>query len=112
MLHIRAGCSLSEHSSARFKLSSLHNRLQILTQIIHSSRVFDGVFTSLLQGFHVDTLTMDLVSPLHEACLGGHYACAKFLLENGAKVRTRQAFFHSLFVKCLAEKHCDEDCAK
>ncbi|KAE8299183.1 Ankyrin repeat and SOCS box protein 11 [Larimichthys crocea] len=36
------------------------------------------------QGFHVDTLTMDRVSPLHEACLGGHYACAKFLLDNGA----------------------------
>lgn len=56
----------------------------------------DGFFISLLQGFHVDTLNMDLVSPLHEACLGGHYACAKFLLENGANVRTRQAYFHSI----------------
>ncbi|KAK7882469.1 hypothetical protein WMY93_028643 [Mugilogobius chulae] len=36
--------------------------------------------------FHVDTLTMDRVSPLHEACLGGHYACAKFLLDKGANV--------------------------
>lgn len=69
----------------------------------------DGMFTSLLQGFHIDTLTMDLVSPLHEACLGGHYACTKFLLENGANVRTRQAYFHSLFVKSL---HCDEEYAK
>ncbi|XP_034417565.1 ankyrin repeat and SOCS box protein 11 [Cyclopterus lumpus] len=40
----------------------------------------------IVQGFHVDTLTMDRVSPLHEACLGGHYACAKFLLDNGANV--------------------------
>uniref|UniRef100_A0A3Q3BID2 Ankyrin repeat and SOCS box containing 11 n=1 Tax=Kryptolebias marmoratus TaxID=37003 RepID=A0A3Q3BID2_KRYMA len=40
--------------------------------------------TLITQGFHVDTLTMDRVSPLHEACLGGHYACAKFLLDNGA----------------------------
>nr|XP_040058264.1 ankyrin repeat and SOCS box protein 11 [Gasterosteus aculeatus aculeatus] len=42
----------------------------------------------IVQGFHVDTLTLDRVSPLHEACLGGHYACAKFLLENGANVET------------------------
>ncbi|XP_075959341.1 ankyrin repeat and SOCS box protein 11 [Anarhichas minor] len=42
----------------------------------------------IVQGFHVDTLTMDRVSPLHEACLGGHYACAKFLLDNGANVET------------------------
>uniref|UniRef100_A0A8C2WMM0 Ankyrin repeat and SOCS box protein 11 n=1 Tax=Cyclopterus lumpus TaxID=8103 RepID=A0A8C2WMM0_CYCLU len=40
----------------------------------------------IVQGFHVDTLTMDRVSPLHEACLGGHYACAKFLLDNGANM--------------------------
>uniref|UniRef100_A0A7N8XI51 Ankyrin repeat and SOCS box protein 11 n=1 Tax=Mastacembelus armatus TaxID=205130 RepID=A0A7N8XI51_9TELE len=44
--------------------------------------------TLIAQGFHVDTLTMDRVSPLHEACLGGHYGCAKFLLDNGANVRT------------------------
>lgn len=47
---------------------------------------------SSLQGFHVDTLTMDRVSPLHEACLGGHYACAKFLLDSGANVRTLAVF--------------------
>ncbi|KAM8856038.1 ankyrin repeat and SOCS box protein 11 isoform 1-T1 [Spinachia spinachia] len=42
----------------------------------------------LVQGFPVDTLTMDTVSPLHEACLGGRYACAKLLLETGANVET------------------------
>uniref|UniRef100_A0A8C6NLM5 Ankyrin repeat and SOCS box protein 11 n=1 Tax=Nothobranchius furzeri TaxID=105023 RepID=A0A8C6NLM5_NOTFU len=40
--------------------------------------------TLITQGLHVDTLTIDRVSPLHEACLGGHYACAKLLLDNGA----------------------------
>uniref|UniRef100_A0A8C3MAK5 Uncharacterized protein n=1 Tax=Geospiza parvula TaxID=87175 RepID=A0A8C3MAK5_GEOPR len=40
----------------------------------------------LLQGFNVNLLTTDRVSALHEACLGGHVACAKVLLENGAQV--------------------------
>lgn len=39
-----------------------------------------------LQGFNVNLLTTDRVSALHEACLGGHVACAKVLLENGALV--------------------------
>ncbi|XP_078795232.1 ankyrin repeat and SOCS box protein 11 isoform X7 [Oryzias latipes] len=46
------------------------------------------------QGFHVDTLTMDGVSPLHEACLGGHYHCAKFLLESDAKMQPQQMAPH------------------
>lgn len=48
-----------------------------------------------LQGFHVDTVTMDGVTPLHEACLGGRYACAKFLLDNGANVRRISLIFLS-----------------
>lgn len=61
---------------------------------------------SPLQGFHVDTLTMDRISPLHEACLGGHYACAKFLLDNGANVRTQSVFSlkTGLFLDCLWSK--------
>lgn len=39
-----------------------------------------------LQGFNVNLVTMDRVSALHEACLGGHVACAKVLLENSAQV--------------------------
>lgn len=39
-----------------------------------------------LQGFNVNLVTTDRVSALHEACLGGHVACAKVLLENGAQV--------------------------
>lgn len=39
-----------------------------------------------LQGFDVNLVTTDRVSALHEACLGGHVACAKVLLENGAQV--------------------------
>ena len=46
-----------------------------------------------LQGFHVDTLSLDRVSALHEACLGSHYACAKFLLDSGANVRTFVSFY-------------------
>lgn len=38
------------------------------------------------QGIHVDMVTLDGITPLHEACLGGHFACAKLLLELGADV--------------------------
>ncbi|MED6261356.1 hypothetical protein ATANTOWER_003986 [Ataeniobius toweri] len=34
---------------------------------------------------------MDRVSPLHEACLGGCKACAKFLLDNGANAQAMSA---------------------
>lgn len=44
---------------------------------------------SALQGFNVNLVTTDRVSALHEACLGGHVACAKLLLENGAQVSLR-----------------------
>uniref|UniRef100_A0A672GTH4 Uncharacterized protein n=1 Tax=Salarias fasciatus TaxID=181472 RepID=A0A672GTH4_SALFA len=37
-----------------------------------------------LLGADVDTVTVDNVSALHEACLSGHYESAKLLLENGA----------------------------
>ena len=38
------------------------------------------------QGLHVGVVTLNGVTPLHEACLGGHLACAKLLLEHGADV--------------------------
>ncbi|XP_058706615.1 ankyrin repeat and SOCS box protein 11 isoform X3 [Poecile atricapillus] len=41
--------------------------------------------TLIAQGFNVNLVTTDRVSALHEACLGGHVACAKLLLENGAQ---------------------------
>lgn len=44
-----------------------------------------------LQGFNVNLVTTDRVSALHEACLGGHVACAKVLLEHGAQVRAGDA---------------------
>lgn len=43
---------------------------------------------SKLQGVNVNLVTINRVSSLHEACLGGHVACAKALLENGAQVST------------------------
>ena len=36
----------------------------------------------------MNIVTIDRVSALHEACLGGHVACAKVLLEHGARVST------------------------
>ncbi|EAW98877.1 ankyrin repeat and SOCS box-containing 11, isoform CRA_a, partial [Homo sapiens] len=38
------------------------------------------------RGVNVNLVTINRVSSLHEACLGGHVACAKALLENGAHV--------------------------
>lgn len=38
------------------------------------------------QGMLVDVATLDGVTPLHEACLGGHFVCAKLLLDHGANV--------------------------
>ncbi|MEQ2285602.1 hypothetical protein AMECASPLE_033631 [Ameca splendens] len=49
------------------------------------------VMCLIAQGFQVNTLTMDTVSPLHEACLGVCYACAKFLLDNGANAQAMSA---------------------
>ena len=40
----------------------------------------------LLQGWPVNLVTADRVSPLHEACLGGHPSCANILLKHGAQV--------------------------
>ncbi|XP_023656671.2 ankyrin repeat and SOCS box protein 11 isoform X2 [Paramormyrops kingsleyae] len=37
-------------------------------------------------GFSVNIVTMEKVSPLHDACLGGRVSCARFLLEKGAAV--------------------------
>ncbi|OXB65499.1 hypothetical protein ASZ78_008530 [Callipepla squamata] len=53
--------------------ASIHGRLLALKKLIS-------------QGNDVNLITADHVSPLHEACLGGHAACASFLLKHGAKV--------------------------
>ncbi|XP_066212384.1 ankyrin repeat and SOCS box protein 11 isoform X3 [Saccopteryx leptura] len=42
--------------------------------------------TRFREGVNVNLVTINRVSSLHEACLGGHVACAKALLENGAQV--------------------------
>lgn len=39
-----------------------------------------------VQGMYAGVITLDGITPLHEACLGGHFACAKVLLEHGADV--------------------------
>ncbi|KAJ8269664.1 hypothetical protein COCON_G00122710 [Conger conger] len=38
------------------------------------------------QGYNVDVRTIDHVTPLHEACLGDHVACARALIDAGANV--------------------------
>ncbi|KAG9486103.1 hypothetical protein GDO78_008924 [Eleutherodactylus coqui] len=40
----------------------------------------------ITQGYSVNLITADHVTPLHEACLGGHHGCAAILLKHGAKV--------------------------
>lgn len=42
------------------------------------------------QGWTVNLITADNVSPLHEACLGGHPSCVKMLLKHGAQVSAAQ----------------------
>ncbi|KAG9486105.1 hypothetical protein GDO78_008924 [Eleutherodactylus coqui] len=39
----------------------------------------------ITQGYSVNLITADHVTPLHEACLGGHHGCAAILLKHGAK---------------------------
>lgn len=38
------------------------------------------------QGHNVNVLTIDHVTPLHEACLADHVACARALIDAGANV--------------------------
>lgn len=55
------------------------------------------------QGTCVNLNTMDRVSPLHGACIQGHAACAKLLMENGANVsKKKRSSDHgfSLVAKC------------
>uniref|UniRef100_A0A671PUP8 Ankyrin repeat and SOCS box protein 5-like n=1 Tax=Sinocyclocheilus anshuiensis TaxID=1608454 RepID=A0A671PUP8_9TELE len=40
--------------------------------------------TLIAQGHSVNVLTIDHVSPLHEACIGSHVACARALIDAGA----------------------------
>ncbi|XP_053163923.1 ankyrin repeat and SOCS box protein 9 isoform X3 [Hemicordylus capensis] len=46
---------------------------------------------SLEKGTSVNLMTADRVSPLHEACLGGHSACASVLLKHGAHKENMEA---------------------
>ncbi len=43
-------------------------------------------FSPYYQGYSANIITIDHVTPLHEACLGDHVACARTLIEAGANV--------------------------
>lgn len=47
----------------------------------------------IVQGASVNFRTADCVSPLHEACLGGHAACVSVLLKHGANVSTQRSSY-------------------
>lgn len=50
-----------------------------------------------VQGYNVGMATLDGITPLHEACVGGHFTCAKLLLEHGADV----CIYLSLYLQYL-----------
>uniref|UniRef100_A0A8D3ACC9 Ankyrin repeat and SOCS box containing 5a n=1 Tax=Scophthalmus maximus TaxID=52904 RepID=A0A8D3ACC9_SCOMX len=73
--------------------------------------------TLILQGHSVNVLTIDHVTPLHEACLGDHVACARalidcvcldlivvFVFHSGANVQKGKSLDSPLHV--AAEKDC------
>lgn len=39
-----------------------------------------------MKGYPANIVTIDQVTPLHEACLSGHIACVRALLSSGANV--------------------------
>lgn len=39
-----------------------------------------------IKGYPANIVTIDQVTPLHEACLSGHIACVRALLSSGANV--------------------------
>uniref|UniRef100_A0A3Q2QEK4 Ankyrin repeat and SOCS box containing 5a n=1 Tax=Fundulus heteroclitus TaxID=8078 RepID=A0A3Q2QEK4_FUNHE len=58
--------------------------------------------TLILQGHNVNVLTIDHVTPLHEACLADHVACARALIDAGANVsKSLDSPLHA-----AAEKDC------
>ncbi|XP_072807761.1 uncharacterized protein [Vicugna pacos] len=56
-----------------------------------------------LQRWPVNLITADYVSPVHEACPGGHPSCANILLKHGAQVNGVTADWHTpLFNACVS----------
>lgn len=53
----------------------------------------DLIMFPLHQGYNANIITIDHVTPLHEACLGDHVACARALIEAGANVSP--AFYYA-----------------
>lgn len=47
----------------------------------------------LIQGYPANIVTIDHVTPLHEACLSGHIACVRALISSGANVSISGTFY-------------------
>ncbi|XP_057186960.1 ankyrin repeat and SOCS box protein 5b isoform X1 [Triplophysa rosa] len=50
------------------------------------SQVYTQYFQQFKLGYNANIITIDHVTPLHEACLGDHVACSRALIEAGANV--------------------------
>lgn len=46
------------------------------------------------QGYPANIVTIDHVTPLHEACLSGHVACVRALVKAGANVSVTLTQYH------------------
>ncbi|KAI1241593.1 hypothetical protein IHE44_0005073 [Lamprotornis superbus] len=94
--------------------ASIHGRLLSLKKLIEqakSRKYFKSISglspvshsLSGQKGNDVNLVTADQVSPLHEACLGGHAACASVLLKHGAQVNGVTVDWHTpLFNTCVS----------
>lgn len=63
------------------------------------------IISVCVQGHSVNVLTIDHVTPLHEACVGDHVACARALIDAGANV-SHTFRLEIFFFKCHVGKEC------
>lgn len=60
------------------------------------------------QGYHANIVTIDHVTPLHEACLSGHVACVRALIHAGANVNILLVF--SITISFLSQYSSSSEC--
>lgn len=57
------------------------------------------------QGHPANTVTFDRVTPLHEACLAGHVACVRALINAGASVSNQMFQFKTHYNTLCVIRH-------